>query len=182
LASLYQRSWWSLLIRGLIALIFGILAIAWPEGVLKFLVTILGLFVLAVGLVATIGALMHRKESDKWLVILIPGLIGVVIGIIAITAPAAVAAIIAYLIAIWALVHGISGIYNAMKLRKDIQGEWMPILIGIVWVVFGIALVIRPLAAGTVITWLVGLFAMILGVLWLILAIRARKWQRPSGV
>jgi uncharacterized membrane protein HdeD (DUF308 family) len=177
LASLYGRSWWSILIRGIVALVFGILAIAWPDRILALLVTIFGIFVLVVGIVATIGALMHRGESKKWILMLIPGLAGIIVGIITIAWPAITTVILVYLIAIWALVHGIGEIYNALKLRKDIEGEWMPILIGVISAVFGIILIARPIRAAAALTWIIGLFLLIIGVLWVILAFRARKWQ-----
>jgi uncharacterized membrane protein HdeD (DUF308 family) len=176
LASLYQRTWWSLLIRGLIAVLFGILAISWPDRILEFIVTLLGIFVLVVGILATIGALMHRKGS-RWLLVLIPGLIGIIIGIITIAWPEVFTVVIFYLIAVWALFYGFTEIHNALKLRKAVEGEVLPILVGIASVAFGIVLLVKPLTAGAVVTWVVGFFVLILGVLWLILAFRARKWQ-----
>jgi len=180
LPSLYKRTWWSLLIKGIAAVVFGVLAIAWPDRVLEVIVTLLGILVLIVGILATIGALMHRGRSARWLWVLIPGLVGIVIGIITIAWPAVTTVVLVYLIAIWALVHGIGEIYNAARLHKDIQGEWLPFVIGIVSVVFGIALIVRPLTAGQVVTWLVGMFVLILGVLWLVFAFRARRWQQIS--
>lgn len=176
ISSMYQRTWWSLLIRGIAAIVIGILAMVWPGEVLRALVTFLGLFVLIIGIVATAGALRHRGESAKWLLVLIPGLVGVVIGIIAIAWPAGTIVVVSYLIAIWALFHGITEIYNAMKLRKDIQGEWMPLLLGTVSVIFGILLLARPLRAGAAAVWFVGVFLLVMGMLWVMMAMRARRW------
>lgn len=176
LSSLYQRTWWSLLIRGIAAIVIGALAIVRPGEMLEFLVTLLGILVLVIGIVAAAGALRHRGESGRWLLILIPGLLGIAIGIVTIASPAVTIVVVLYLIAIWALVHGISEIYNAVKLRKDVQGEWTPFLLGIVSVVFGIVLLVKPLTAGAAVTWLVGIFLLILGVLWVIMAFRARRW------
>ena len=177
-ASSYQRRWWSILLRGIIAVAFGILAIGWPDRVLAMLVTLIGILILVIGLVATIGAILHRGESKKWLLALVPGVVGIIIGIVAMASPAVTVIVLVYLIAIWALVHGISEIYNALKLRKDMAGEWMPILIGIVSTIFGVVLLARPRPAAAAVTWLVGLFALIMGVLWLILAFRARNWPQ----
>jgi uncharacterized membrane protein HdeD (DUF308 family) len=178
--SMYSHTWWSLFIRGVAAVIFGVLAIGWPDRLLAFLVTLLGILILVVGLAATIGALMHRDETKRWLLVLIPGLVGVVIGIITIAWPAITTVIMVYLVAIWALVYGIGEIYSAIRLRRDMQGEWMPSVIGIISAVFGVALLVRPLRAGAVIMWLLGLFFLILGILWLIFAFRARKWKLPA--
>jgi uncharacterized membrane protein HdeD (DUF308 family) len=177
LASLYQRTWWSLLIRGIAAIVFGILALFWPDRVLDTVVTLLGVFVLVVGIIFTIGALTQRGPDRHWLRHLVPGIIGIVVGIITIARPEFLAVVIIYLIAAWAVIHGIGEIHAALRLRKDVAGEWMPLVIGIASVVIGVILFLQPLMAGAVIIWLVGLFMLILGILWLIMAFRARKWK-----
>lgn len=178
--SKHQGSWWSLLIKGAVAVVVGILALTWPGSMRDLAISVLGIFVLIVGIVATVGALMHRKESDKWIVMLIPGLVGIVIGIIALAVPKVIAAIIVYLIAIWALIHGISEIYGALKHREEVKGEWVPLIVGITSVVIGILLLAGPLTAGAVFTWLVGLFLLILGAFWLLLAYRAWSWAKTE--
>jgi uncharacterized membrane protein HdeD (DUF308 family) len=170
------------MIRGVVAVIFGILALAAPAKTLDFLITLFGVFVLVVGLVATIGALMHRRESDNWWLILIPGIAGIVIGIISIAMPEFTQAVIIYLIAIWALVSGVGQIYSAFKIRKDVEGEWIPILIGIISVVLGVILFARPLEAAATVMWLVGLFVFVMGILWIVMGLRVRTWlDRPGG-
>jgi uncharacterized membrane protein HdeD (DUF308 family) len=181
MSSFYQRSWWSLMIRGVVAVIFGILALAAPAKTLDFLIMLFGIFVLVVGLVATIGAIMHRKESENWWLILIPGVAGIVIGLISVAMPAFTEAIIIYLIAIWALVSGIGQIYSAMKIRKDVEGEWMPILIGIISIVLGILLFVRPIEAAATVMWLVGLFVLVIGILWIVMGFRVRRWLDGPG-
>ena len=181
LSSFYQRSWWSLMIRGVVAVIFGLLALLWPDKTLDFLTTLFGVFVLVVGLVATIGAIMHRRESDNWWLILIPGIAGIVIGIISIAMPPFTQTVIIYLIAIWSLVSGLGQIYSAMKIRKDVEGEWIPILIGIISVVLGVILFVRPRDAAATVMWLVGLFVLVLGILWIIMGFRVRRWLGGPG-
>ena len=177
LASLYQRTWWSLLARGIAALVFGILALFWPDRVLDTLVTLLGIFVLVVGILFTIAAVAHRAPDRHWIRHLIPGVIGIVVGIITIAWPAGMTTLLIYLIAIWALIHGVGEIHAALRLRKDIAGEWIPLVIGVASIVIGVILLLAPLMAGAMIMWLVGLFMVILGILWLIMAFRARKWR-----
>lgn len=182
ISSFYRRSWWSLIIRGIVAVIFGLVALTGPVKTLDFLITLFGIFVLVVGLVAAIGAIMHRKESENWWLVLIPGVAGVVIGIISIAMPEITRTVVIYLIAIWALVSGLGQIYSATKIRKDVEGEWIPILIGVISVVLGIILFAMPREAATTVMWLVGLFVLVLGVLWLIMGLRVRKWvDTPSG-
>jgi uncharacterized membrane protein HdeD (DUF308 family) len=178
--SYHQGSWWSLLIKGIVAIVVGILALSWPGSMMGLAVSLLGVFVLIVGIVATVGALMHRKESDKWIVMLVPGLLGIIIGVVALGAPAVVAAILIYLIALWALIHGISEIYGALKFREEVKGEWVPLIVGITSVILGILLLIKPMTAGAVFTWLIGLFLLILGAFWLLLAYRAWSWRQTE--
>jgi uncharacterized membrane protein HdeD (DUF308 family) len=176
----HQRSWWTLLIKGIVAIVIGILALAMPGSMRDLAVKFLGLFVLLVGIVATVGALMHRRESDKWIVMLIPGLVGIIIGVLALAVPAVITAILIYLIAIWALIHGVSEIYGALKFREETKGDWVPLVVGITSVIFGILLLVNPLTAGAVFTWLIGLLILIMGAFWLILAYRAWSWKNPE--
>lgn len=181
MSSFYQRSWWSLMIRGILAVIFGMLALFAPAKTLDFLIVLFGVFVLVVGLVATLGAIMHRKESENWWLILIPGIAGIVIGIISMAMPAFTQTVIIYLIAIWALVSGIGQLYSAMKLRRDVEGEWMPILIGIISIVLAVLLFARPLDAAATVMWLVGLFVLVIGILWILMGFRVRRWTGGQG-
>jgi uncharacterized membrane protein HdeD (DUF308 family) len=182
MSSFYQRSWWSLMIRGVLAVIFGMLALFAPAKTLDFLIVLFGIFVLVVGLVATLGAIMHRKESENWWLILIPGVAGIVIGIISMAMPAFTQTVIIYLIAIWALVSGIGQLYSAMKLRRDVEGEWMPILIGVISIVLAVLLFARPLDAAATVMWLVGLFVLVIGILWILMGFRVRRWTGGQGV
>ena len=177
LASLYQRTWWSLLARGIAAIVFGMLALFWPDRVLDTLITILGIFVLVVGIVFTLSAVANRSPDRHWIRHLIPGIIGIVVGIVTIAWPEITTVFLVYLVAIWALIHGIGEIHAALRLRKDIAGEYVPLIIGIASIVIGVILLLAPLMAGALIMWLVGLFILILGILWLIMAFRARKWR-----
>jgi len=178
--SYHQGSWWSLLIKGIVAIFVGILALKWPGAMRDLAVNLIGVFFLIVGIVATVGALMHRKESDKWIVMLVPGLLGIVIGVIALAAPSVIAAIFIYLIAIWALIHGISEIYGALKFREEVKGEWVPLIVGITSVIIGILLLVKPLVVGAVFTWVIGLLLLIMGAFWLLLAYRAWSWKNSE--
>jgi uncharacterized membrane protein HdeD (DUF308 family) len=175
-----QRAWWSYLIKGVVAVIFGLVALIAPGSLLTALVTVFGIFLLIIGIVAAVGALMHRSESKNWAWLMVPGVVAIVIGIVAIAAPTSVTRILAYLIGLWALVNGIVEIYNGFKLRKDVSGEWVPFLVGVVSIVLGIILFVVPEVAAATLVRLIGLFALILGILWLAVAYRAKRWSKPA--
>jgi len=179
-STLFQRAWWSFLIKGLVAVGFGLVALAWPGHILAALVTIFGVFLLLIGIVATAGALMHRRESKNWVWLMAPGAVGIVAGIITIAVPTITTVILAYLIGIWALVNGAVEIYNAFKLRKDVAGEWVPFLVGVISIVLGIILFLTPRTAGAALVRIIGLFALALGILWLAIAYRTRRWHKPA--
>ena len=180
MSTLLQRAWWSFLIKGIIAVVLGLVALAWPGQLLGALVIILGIFLLVIGIVATVGALMHRSESKSWVWLMIPGVVAIVVGIIAIAASKTTTVVLAYLIGIWALVNGAFEIYNAFKLRKDIAGEWVPFLVGVVSIVLAVILFLAPRTAGETLVRLIGLFALAIGVLWLAIAYRTRRWHKPA--
>jgi uncharacterized membrane protein HdeD (DUF308 family) len=179
-STLFQRAWWSFLIKGLVAAVFGLVALIWAGHLLTALVTVLGAFLLIIGIVAAAGALMHRSESKNWVWLMVPGAVGIVAGIICIAAPTATTVFLAFLIGVWAIVNGIIEIYNAFKLHKDVAGEWLPFLVGVVSIILGIILFLVPRTAGEALVRLIGLFALILGILWLSVAYRARKWHKPA--
>jgi uncharacterized membrane protein HdeD (DUF308 family) len=180
--SSFQRTWWPLLAKGLVATVLGLTALARPHAMVAALVTIFGVFALVIGLVATVAALGYRGKSRLWWLLAAPGIVGIVIGIIALAWPAGTTVVIVYLIAIWALVLGVSEIQSAVRLLKELRGDWTPLLVGIISIVFGCLLLLKPHAASAVFARILGLFVLVLGVLWLWLASRARKWAKRMTV
>lgn len=180
-SALFQRSWWSYLIKGLVAAVFGIIAVFSPGALINTVVVILGIILLIIGIVAAAGALMHRSESKAWVWLMVPAIVAIVAGIICVAAPTATTVLLAYLIGIWAVVNGVIEIYNALKLRKDVAGEWVPFLVGLVSILFGIVLFVIPRTSAELLVRVIGIFVLALGILWLSVAYRSRKWQKPPA-
>lgn len=175
------RTWWALVIRGLAAAVFGIVAIANPSGTADFVIRLLGILILIAGIVGILAAMRHRDESRKWDMLMIPTVIAAVLGLILILVPGAVASFFIFLVGLCALLYGIWDIYQAIRLRKQIAGEWMPFLIAIVAIIIGIVLMAKRGAIADATMWLLGVFALVLGVLWIVMGIRARSWMgKPS--
>jgi uncharacterized membrane protein HdeD (DUF308 family) len=173
--------WWAFAVRGVAAIIFGILAFIWPGVTLAVLVLLWGAYALVDGVFALIGA-FRTGQGDRWLLI-IEGVAGILAGILTFIWPGLTALVLVYIIAAWALVTGVLEIIAAIRLRRVIQNEWLLILSGIVSVLFGLALVIAPGTGALALIWLIAAYAVVFGVLLIILAFRLRGLgqRQPFG-
>jgi uncharacterized membrane protein HdeD (DUF308 family) len=176
LAAILQRTWWMLLLRGLIAIGFGVFAWLQPGISLATLVLLFGAFSLADGILGVWSAFAERKTHEDWWVLLLAGLVGIGIGVVTFFAPGITALALVFYIAIWAITTGTLEIVAAIRLRKDIKGEWLLALTGIVSVVFGTLLVLQPGAGALTLLWLIATYAVVFGILLLILAFEARSF------
>jgi uncharacterized membrane protein HdeD (DUF308 family) len=169
------RAWWLVLLRGLAAIIFGVLAWTWPGVTLITLVLFWGAYALIDGVAALVGG-WQTKAGGKpmWQVVLI-GVIGIAAGIFTFVSPAVTAIALLLLIAAWAIVNGIFQIAAAIRLRKEIANEWLLILSGALSVVFGLVMVANPGAGAIAVLWVIGAFAVAYGVLLVILAFKLKK-------
>jgi len=174
--NLLARNWWLLALRGLLALIFGLLALIWPAITLRVLVILFGAYALVDGLFRVITALKDSRK--RWGILLLEGVLGIALGILAFIWPDITALALLYLIAAWALVTGILEIMAAVWLRKELKGEWLLGLAGLASVVFGLLLVIWPGSGVLAIVWLIGAYTIVFGVLLIALAFRLRSWGK----
>ena len=173
---LLTRNWWALALRGLAAVLFGILAFAWPGITLLVLVIFFGAYMLVDGIFAIVAAVRAAGEEARWWLLLLEGVLGVVVGLVAFFWPGLTALALLYLVAAWAIVTGIMEIAAAIRLRREVVGEWALILGGAFSVLFGVLLVLIPARAGLLsLTWLIGAYAVVFGVLQVILAFRVRN-------
>lgn len=174
LSTILSRSWWALLLRGLVAIAFGALAWLQPGITLSALVLLFGAYALADGILAAWTAISGRKQNENWWVLLLEGLVGIGIGILTFLAPNVTALVILFYIAIWAIATGVLEIVAAIRLRKEIQDEWWLILGGLASVVFGVLLIVQPGAGALALLWLIGTYAIVFGVLFVLLAFKMR--------
>jgi uncharacterized membrane protein HdeD (DUF308 family) len=175
---LLANSWWSLMIRGLVAVLVGLVTFAWPGITLSALVLLFGAYALIDGIVGITGALRASKAHERWGALLIEGIAGVIAAIVTIVWPAITALTLVYVIAAWAVITGVFEIVAAVQLRKYITGEWLLGLSGVASVVFGILLMAVPLAGALVIALWVGVYAFIFGILLIGLGFRLRHWAK----
>jgi len=170
--SVYTSSWWALLVRGLAAIAFGVLAFVWPGITLTALVFLWGAYALVDGAFAIAAGVKSHSENKRWWVLLLEGLLSVAAGIFAFVIPGITALILLILIAAWAIVTGIFEIVAAIQLRKYIKGEWLLALAGVASVIFGLALLFNPGVGALALVWLIGAYSIVFGVLLIVFGLR----------
>jgi uncharacterized membrane protein HdeD (DUF308 family) len=168
------RYWWIYALRGLIAILFGIAALLWPELTITALVILFGAYVVADGVFAIINGASGRGIHDRWWVDILIGLAGIVAGVWAMLYPDLTAIGLMYVIAAWWLFTGIMQVILAIRLRDFISNEWLMILSGLASMVLGIAFLLFPGDGAISLIWVVGVFAIIVGVMLIMLAVRLR--------
>jgi uncharacterized membrane protein HdeD (DUF308 family) len=172
---LLARNWWLFLLRGIAALIFGILSLLWPGLSLLTLILFFGAYALVDGVFALSAAIVGRASAEvRWWLVLV-GLLGIGIGIATVLWPGLTALMLLYFIACWVAATGILQIIGAVELRKAIENEWWLIFDGAFSLLFGILLFVIPGAGAVALIWLIGLFAIVFGVLMIGFAFKIKK-------
>ncbi|MGX5817504.1 HdeD family acid-resistance protein [Chitinophaga lutea] len=173
----FAKYWWLLVLRGVLAVLFGIMAFIWPGVTLAILIVFLGAYFLVDGIFSVVQAFRVRKEEQQWWVLLLQGLVGIGAGLIALFSPGVTSLFIVTLVAIWAIFTGILEIVWAIRMRKAIQGEWLLILAGIFSVIFGVLVLMLPAAGLVAIAWWLGFYAVFFGIFLISLGFRLKKWK-----
>jgi uncharacterized membrane protein HdeD (DUF308 family) len=178
-----SRNWWVLLVRVIAAILFGIAALLWPELALVTLVLMFAAYAFIDGILNIVFALQHRGHP-RWWVTLLEGVIGVVAGIAAFLWPDMAGFVLLNFIAFWAILTGILRIVLAIRLREEIQGEFWMGLGGALSILFGILIILFPGAGALSIVWMIATYAILFGVIMVVLAFRLRSFnehgQSPS--
>lgn len=169
-----KRHWWVPVIRGIAAIVFGVIAFAYPGLTVAMLVLFFGAWVLVDGVFRVVGAIGHRAFDKEWGFDLIIGIVGIIIGFLTFHAPQITALALIIYIAAWALMIGATEIALAIKLRREIKGEWFLVLMGLVSIVFAVMLLWNPLPGALALVWLIGSYAIVFGILGIILGFRWR--------
>ena len=175
-----KRHWWVPVLRGVVAIIFGMMAFVYPGLTVAVLVLLFGAWVLVDGIFRIVGAIGHRSSDPDWGWQLVIGILGIIIGFLTFHAPGVTALALVIYIAAWALMVGVSEIVVAIKLRQEIKGEWFLILMGILSILFAIMLLWNPLPGALALVWLIGSYAIVFGVLGIIFGFRLRSLPVPA--
>jgi len=168
------KNWWLLLLRGIAAIVFGVLAFAWPGLTLLTLILFYGAFALVDGVLAIVAAISGGAPGSRWWLAIV-GLVGIAAGLLTFLMPGVSALVLLFFIAGWAIATGVLQIIGAIQLRKEIDNEWMLILGGVLSVLFGVGMMLAPGAGALALVWVIGIYAVITGVVLVALALRLKK-------
>jgi uncharacterized membrane protein HdeD (DUF308 family) len=170
-----------LLVRGIFAILFGVVVLALsPRNSILFLVYVFGAYAFISGLVYGAMALRYTKE-DGWALLLVEGIVGIVVGIAAFVWPGITAFVLLFLIAVWAIVTGILEMVAAFTLPEmGTKNEWLLGLAGLASVIFGVLVAIWPRQGLVAVVWLIGIYAIVVGILYLVRFFQTRSLATAS--
>jgi len=166
------RKWWLFAAGGVLAIVFGILALTRPEQTLQALALVFGAFALVDGIFAAIAGIALHGHIERWWAVLLEGVTGIVIGLLTFFWPNTTALVLLYFIGTWAVITGVFEIVAAIQFRRIIAGEWAFILGGLLSVILGILLFVFPAVGAVSLVWLIGIYAIAAGATEMIFAFR----------
>jgi len=170
LIRILTERWWIWLLRGIVAILFAVLAFTQPGMTLATLVLLYGAYVLVDGASAVAAGIMTKTWG-----LTLSGILGIIAGILTFAYPGITALVLLYIIASWAILTGIMEIVAAIRLRKEIKGEWMIGINGGLSILIGLWIVARPGTGALSIIWLIGCYALLFGILMVLLAFRLKS-------
>jgi uncharacterized membrane protein HdeD (DUF308 family) len=175
--TMLSRAWWVYLVRGALAILFGVLAFTSPGLTLATLVIFFGAWALATGIFAIFAAFAAKKVHTDWWVLLLEGLLGIAVGLVTFWAPGITAISLLWYLSFWAILSGIFEIVTAVRLRKEIRGEGWLMLAGVASIVFGVLLLVRPGAGALAVITFIGAYALVFGVILMMAAFKLKGLQ-----
>jgi uncharacterized membrane protein HdeD (DUF308 family) len=174
------ENWWSFVIRGMFAVVLGMVTFIWPAITLQALVLVFGAYALLDGIFSIVGAWHAARAHERWGILILEGIAGIGAAAVTMLWPLVTALALVFIIAGWSIATGILEIIAAIKLRRYIKGEWLLALGGVLSIVFGVLVTIAPLAGALVIALWIGAYAFVFGVLMIALGFRLRAWLKSG--
>lgn len=168
-------NWWTLALRGTVAIVFGLIAFFMPAVTLLALTILFGAYALVDGIASLIVAFRSARQGEHWWELVLEGVIGLLAAAVTMIWPSVTLAALIFIIAAWAVITGVVEIAAAVRLRRHVAGEWLLGLAGVGSILFGVLLFAAPVAGAIVLAWWIGAYTFIFGLLMLALAFRLRR-------
>lgn len=172
--STLAKNWWAFAIRGVLGIVFGLIAFVLPGVTMLSLVIVFAAYAITDGVFAIIAAVRAAEQHQRWTLFLLEGVIGIVAGVAAFLWPALTVVVFVTLVAFWALLSGGFMLAAAFRLHPD-HGRWWFVLGGVASIVYGGLLLVAPVIGAVVLTWWIGAYALVFGIAMLIAAFRLRS-------
>jgi uncharacterized membrane protein HdeD (DUF308 family) len=173
MSAVLARNWWAVALRGVAGIIFGLIALFMPGVTMLSLVIVFSAYALVDGIFAIISAVRAARRHERWGLLVLQGIVSIAAGILAFLWPAITVLAFVLLVAAWSIVSGALLFASSFRLRNDHGSIWLTIG-GLASIIFGLLLFAAPLVGAVVLTWWIGAYALVFGVLLLILGFRLR--------
>lgn len=178
MSALLARNWWAVLLRGLIAVVLGILTFWMPAISLASLVLVFAAYMLADGVLGIVAAMRAARRHERWGWLVLEGLLDIGAGVVALAWPGLTIIVFVALVAAWAIVSGGTMVLAALRFNKR-DGRWLMGLAGVLSIAWGVLLAFAPISGALVLTLWLGAYALVFGITLIIFSLRLRK-QRPA--
>jgi uncharacterized membrane protein HdeD (DUF308 family) len=176
------RRWsWVPIVQGVVSVLFGVACFTATNSALAALVAVFGIYAFIAGILGVYGAFTLASEHQKWFGMLVEGILGIAAAIVAFRSPGLTAQALLYVIAAWVILRGILQISTAYAFRDLVPGEWATAVSGVLSIALGFLLIAYPQQGLTAWVWVIGLYAILYGVLMVILGVNLRKLGSGSA-
>ena len=173
------RNWWAFVIRGVFAVVFGLIALFMPGVTMLSLVLVFAAYAIADGVFAIVSAVRAAQQHERWTYLLLEGIVDIGAGVVAAFMPALTVVVFVALVAAWAILSGGCMLAAALKLDAD-HGRWWLLLGAVASLIYGALLIVAPMIGALVLTWWIGAYALVFGIALLALAFRLRAKLKAS--
>jgi uncharacterized membrane protein HdeD (DUF308 family) len=182
LNAILARNWWAVALRGVLAIVFGLIALVFPGPTMPSLVLVFAAYLLVDGALAIVAAVRAARQHERWGMLTFEGIVNILTAVVAVLWPGLTVIAFVLLVAAWAIVTGVLMLGAAFRLNID-HGRWWLVLGGTASLAYGVLLIIAPLIGALVLTWWIGAYALVLGVALLVLAfkLKARRDEQPRA-
>jgi uncharacterized membrane protein HdeD (DUF308 family) len=169
------RWWWTYILRGVLAIAFGIVTFISPPATIAALVLLFGAWALVDGVFHIAGAIQDRSRNRSWWLAVLEGVVSIIAGVLALAFPAFAALSLLLIISAWSIVTGVVEVVMAIRLREQITGELWLAIAGILSIAFGVLLFLYPTSGAITIVWIIGIYAIVFGIAMIVLGWRLRE-------